>query len=62
MQYRYAKFIATRYLQSAGELNVTEGKKLKATASEISQKQKLYVLKNACFWFYASASLVFLAS
>jgi hypothetical protein len=30
-------------LQPAAELNVTEGKKLKATASEISQKQKLYI-------------------
>jgi hypothetical protein len=49
-------------LQPAAELNVTEGKKLKATASEISQKQKLYFLKNVCFWFYVSASLVFLAS
>jgi hypothetical protein len=29
MQYRCAKFIATRYLQSAGERNVTKGKKLK---------------------------------
>jgi hypothetical protein len=30
-------------LQTAAELGVTEGKKLKATASEISQKQKLYI-------------------
>jgi len=42
MQYRCAKFIAARYLQSAGERNVTEGKKLKATASETSQKQNRY--------------------
>jgi hypothetical protein len=51
-----------RYLQTAVEHYVTVSKILKASASEISQKQKLYVLKNACFWFYASASLVFLAS
>jgi hypothetical protein len=51
MQYRCAKFIATRYLQSAGERNVTEGKNFKATASEASQKQKRYFLKNKCFWF-----------
>jgi hypothetical protein len=49
MQYRCAKFTATRYLQSAGERNVTEGKKLKATASETSQKQKRHFLKNDCF-------------
>jgi hypothetical protein len=30
-------------LQTAAELNVTNGKKFKATASEISQKQKLYI-------------------
>jgi hypothetical protein len=30
MQYRCAKFIATRYLQSAGERNVTKGKKFKS--------------------------------
>jgi hypothetical protein len=30
MQYRYAKFIATRYLQSAGERNVTKGNKFKS--------------------------------
>jgi hypothetical protein len=62
MQYRCAKFIATRYLQSAGERNVTVSKVLKATASEASQKQKRYFLKNECFWFYASASFAFLAS
>ena len=49
MQYRCAKFAATRYLQSAGERNVTEGKKLKATASEASQKQKLQFVKSECF-------------
>jgi hypothetical protein len=52
----------SRNLKAAAELNVTVSKILKASASEISQKQKLYVLKNACFWFYASAILVFLAS
>ena len=62
MQYRCAKFIATRYLQSAGERNVTEGKKLKATASEASQKQKRYFLSMNVFGFYASASFVFFAS
>jgi hypothetical protein len=36
-------------LQPAAELNVTEGKKLKATASETSQKQKRHFLKNDCF-------------
>jgi hypothetical protein len=30
MQYRCAKFIATRYLQFAGERNVTKGKKFKS--------------------------------
>jgi hypothetical protein len=39
----------SRNLKAAAELNVTEGKKLKATASEISQKQKRYFLKNECF-------------
>jgi hypothetical protein len=52
MQYRCAKFIATHYLQFAGERNVTKGKKFKATASETSQKQKLYFLKNECFWVF----------
>jgi hypothetical protein len=52
MQYRCAKFIATRHLQSAGERNVTKGKKFKATASETPQKQKLYFLKNECFRFF----------
>jgi len=52
MQYRYAKFIATRYLQSAGERNVTKGKKFKATASETPQKQKRYFLKNEFFWVF----------
>jgi hypothetical protein len=51
-----------RYLQPAVEHNVTEGKKLKATASEISQKQKLYISRMNFFWFYASASFAFLAS
>ena len=36
-------------LQPAAELNVTESKKLKATASETSQKQKLHFFKNECF-------------
>jgi hypothetical protein len=49
-------------LKTAAKLGVTVSKILKASASGASQKQKLYVLKNACFWFYASASLVFLAS
>jgi hypothetical protein len=49
MQYRCAKFIATRYLQFAGERNVTEGKKSRATASEALQKQKRLSLKNECF-------------
>jgi len=57
MQYRCAKFIATRYLQFVGERNVTKGKKFKATASERAQKQKLYYLKYECFGFSASASL-----
>jgi len=40
-----------RYLQTAAELRVTKGKKFKATASETPKKQKLYCLKNECFWF-----------
>jgi hypothetical protein len=51
-----------RNLKAAAELNVTVSKILKASAPEASQNQKLYVLKNECFWFPASASLVFLAS
>ncbi len=38
-------------LKTAAELSVTEGKNFKATASEASQKQKRYFLKNKCFWF-----------
>jgi hypothetical protein len=49
-------------LQTAAELSVTKGKKFKATASEASQKQKRYFLKNECFGFSASARFVFLAS
>jgi hypothetical protein len=49
-------------LQTAAELGVTEGKKLKATASEASQKQKRYFLSMNVFGFYASANSVFLAS
>jgi len=37
-------------LKTAAELGVTKGKKLKATASETPQKQKLYFLKNEYFW------------
>jgi len=37
-------------LKAAAELNVTKGKNFKATASETPQKQKLYSLKNECFW------------
>jgi hypothetical protein len=52
----------SRNLKAAAELNVTKGKKSKATASETPQKQKLYSLKYECFWVSASASSVFLAS
>lgn len=31
---------------------VTKGKKFKATTLESPQKQKLYFLKNECFWFF----------
>jgi len=41
-----------RNLKAAAELNVTKGKKFKATASEIPQKQNLYFLKNECFWCF----------
>jgi hypothetical protein len=60
MQYRCAKFIATRYLQSAGERNVTKGKKFKATASETPQKRKRYFLKNECFWVFRFGESCFL--
>jgi hypothetical protein len=49
-------------LQTAVEHGVTKGKKFKATASETSQKRKLYYFKYECFGFSASASCVFLAS
>jgi hypothetical protein len=39
-------------LLTAAELGVTEGKKLKASASEASEKQKLQFLKSECFWFF----------
>jgi hypothetical protein len=38
-----------RNLKAAAELNVTNGKKFKASASETSQNQKHYYLKNECF-------------
>ena len=48
-------------LQTAAELGVTKGKKFKATASEIPQKQKLYSLKNECFWFFRFGEFGFLS-
>ncbi len=41
---------------------VTKGKKFKATASETSQKKSSILWRINVFGFYASASLVFLAS
>jgi hypothetical protein len=46
------RFPQKNNLQTAAELNVTKVKSLKTTASETSQKQKLYFLKNECFWFF----------
>ena len=46
----------SRNLKAAAELNVTLGKKLKATASVKSQKQKLMFWEFCRFGFYASES------
>ena len=52
------KSIPQKYnLKAAAELNVTLGKKLKATASVKSQKQKLMFWEFCRFGFYASESL-----
>ena len=40
------------YLKTTGYRNVTRVKSSKATASETPQKQKLYFLKNECFWVF----------
>ena len=47
----------SRNLKAAAELNVTLGKKLKATASVKSQKQKLMFWEFCRFGVYASESL-----
>ena len=52
------KFLSQKYnLKPAAELNVTLGKKLKATASVKSQKQKLMFWEFCRFGGYASEIL-----
>ncbi len=55
------KYSTTHNLQTAVVLNVTESKRLKATASETSEKQKPYFLKSECFWFLCYGKSCFLA-
>jgi hypothetical protein len=57
MQYRCAKFITTRYLQSAGERNVMWGKKYKTQSFGKYEKAKAIMLKGRSFGFSGSETM-----